>query len=134
MPRHLHVLLADADSRARETVKAVLHRMVADVEVEEVSTAEGLDRSLGRAGSDLVIADTHFPGGTRLGVLRAIGAHQPHIPAILFTAASREEVVMAAVNAGVDDYVLKSGNCAHRLESAIRSALYRRGLDREDGG
>jgi HTH-type transcriptional regulator, bacterioopsin transcriptional activator and related proteins len=122
----MHVLLIDADPTARETVKAVLHRMVADVEVEEVSTSEALAPSLDRDDSDLVIADTQLPGGKRLGVLNALRAHRPRIPAILFTSTSREEVVMAAVNAGVEDYVLKSHNCARRLETAIRSALHRR--------
>jgi DNA-binding NarL/FixJ family response regulator len=125
MSRHLHVLLIDADPSARATVKTVLHRMAEELEIEEVATAAALSPSLDGASADLVIAEAQLPGGPRLGVLSALRAHRPRIPAILFTAASREEVVMAAVNAGVDDYVVKSASCIGRLESAIRSALHR---------
>jgi CheY-like chemotaxis protein len=127
MPHCLHVLLVDADRRSRETVKRVLERFLLDLEVEEVATRDALSSVLGREGTDLVITETDLPGTEALEVLHAIREERPRVPAILFTAASREAVVMEAVKAGFDDYVLKVTGCEGRLESAVRSALLRMG-------
>ncbi len=125
MPHPFHVLLVDADRASREMVKVVLDRLLPDFEVEEVTTPDALSRTLRRGGTDLVITETDLPGTVPLQVLHTVGLESSRIHAILFTGASRESVVMEAVKAGFDDYVLKASGCEGRLESALRSTLQR---------
>lgn len=123
MSHPFHVLLIDADRGSREMVKAVLYRLPHDVQVEEVATPDALTRTLRRGETDLVITETDLPGMVPLQVLHTFRLESPRIHAILFTGASRESVVMEAVNARFDDYVLKAAGCEGRLESALRSTL-----------
>lgn len=125
MSHPFHVLLVDADRGAREMVKAVLDRLLPEFEVEEVTTPDALSRTLRRGETDLVITETDLPGTVPLQVLHTVGLESSRIHAILFTGASRESVVMEAVKAGFDDYVLKASGCEGRLESAVRSTLQR---------
>jgi DNA-binding NarL/FixJ family response regulator len=106
-------------------VKTVLGRLLPDFEVEEVTTPDALSRTLRRGETDLVITETDLPGTVPLQVLHTVRLEGPRIHAILFTRAARESVVMEAVKAGFDDYVLKASGCEGRLESALRSTLQR---------
>ena len=56
-------------------------------------------------------------------VLGQIRERHPDLPVLLCTGAGSEELAVAAMKAGFDDYVLKHPHHFPRLISAIRSAL-----------
>ena len=58
---------------------------------------------------DLIITDWNMPQMSGLELLQKIRAHpeHQHIPVLMITAEGQEEYILAAVKAGVDNYVVK---------------------------
>ncbi len=86
----------------------------------------GLQEALAR-GPDLVILDLGLPdldGVELLRMLRAVSA----VPVIVATARDDDEVVVKALNAGADDYVVKPFS-ASAMDARIRAVLRRVGPD-----
>lgn len=81
-----------------------------------------------RAGRyDAVISDYHMPGMTGIELLKIIRSDIGDIPFILFTGKGREEVVIEAIEHGVDYYVQKGGtpgplfaDLTHKINIAIQ--------------
>ena len=77
----------------------------------------------------------HRPGVVdAVGTLRRVRERNPDVPFLLCTATGSEELAVAAMKFGFDDYVLKHPHHFPRLVPAVRSALEdseRRRLGRE---
>ncbi|MCK9580461.1 MAG: PAS domain S-box protein [Methanoregula sp.] len=94
-----------------------------------VDTAESASKGLValRARSyDAVISDFQMPETNGLGFLMAVRTDIGDIPFILFTGRGREEVVIEAINHGVDFYLQKGGDVkaqfaelAHKIRMAV---------------
>ena len=56
---------------------------------------------------DLVLTDWNMPGKTGLEVTQAIRAQDPKVPIIMITTEAEKQRVMAAIQAGVTDYLVK---------------------------
>ncbi len=56
---------------------------------------------------DLVLTDWNMPGKTGLEVTQAIRAQDPKVPIITITTEAEKQRVMAAIQAGVTDYLVK---------------------------
>jgi two-component system KDP operon response regulator KdpE len=114
------VLIADDDPSLLEVVSVVLHASGYEVETT-ASTAEALNR-WPRSRPDLVIVDLHMPGdGMKL--VRAI-SKSTSIPVIVLSADHQEEVKVAALDAGAEDYITKPFTAAELL-ARVRVALRR---------
>ena len=90
-----------------------------------VSGREALDL-LGRASFDAIISDYQMPEMDGIELLKAVRKTSGNIPFILFTGRGREEIVIEAINNGVDSYLQKGGDpraqfveLAHRVRQAI---------------
>jgi len=118
----LRILLLDNHPDDRVMVTRVLRQEFANLRVEQITSAESLDRALEAGDFDLVITDYRLSWTDGLAVLRAVKAAWPDCPVIMFTGASSEQVAVEAMKAGLDDY-LKSPEHVDRLPAAIRSAL-----------
>ncbi|GIX47811.1 MAG: hybrid sensor histidine kinase/response regulator [Candidatus Tectimicrobiota bacterium] len=125
MASPLHVLLVDDNPDDRLLVARELQREFAELQVTQVFQAEDFAQALARGGIDLVITDYQLRWSDGLAVLRAVKARWPDCPVIMFTATGSEEVAVAAMKAGLDDYVLKSPKHYVRLPAAVRAALER---------
>ncbi len=80
---------------------------------------------------DAIIADYQMPGmdGIELLITVRLDPHICEIPFILFTARGREEVVIRAINNGVDFYLQKRGETGIRfieLADTVKTAINRR--------
>jgi DNA-binding NtrC family response regulator len=62
---------------------------------------------------------------TGLGILRQVKSVDPTCPVIMFTGMGSTEIAVAAMKAGVDDYVLKSSLPGAHLPNAVHSAVAR---------
>ena len=89
-----------------------------------VSGREALDL-LGRASFDAIISDYQMPEMDGIELLKAVRKTSGNIPFILFTTGG-EEIVIEAINNGVDSYLQKGGDpkaqfieLAHRVRQAI---------------
>ncbi|MGK5739194.1 response regulator [Micromonospora sp. URMC 103] len=125
------VLLIEDHQTVRDGLQLALTRH--GHTVDAVSTGEqGLDR-LRVAPSDVVVLDLMLPGMDGFEVCRRIRA-SGDLPIIMLTARSDDMDVVAGLEAGADDYVVKPVQ-ARVLEARIRAVLRRTGGEsRRTGG
>ncbi|MDE3090901.1 MAG: PAS domain S-box protein, partial [Chloroflexota bacterium] len=87
---------------------------------------EDIARVLERGEFDLVISDFNAPWWTGLEKLRAVKVRYPERPVIIYTGSATPENLIQALEAGLDDYVLKSSDIDRaRLPNAVRIAIGR---------
>lgn len=75
---------------------------------------------------DAIVSDYQMPGMDGIAFLKAVRGSGNAIPFILFTGRGREEIVIEAIDAGVDFYVQKGGDpnaqfteLAHKVRQAV---------------
>jgi len=91
------------------------------------SVQEGLD-ILSSSPFDAIISDYQMPDIDGLEFLKRVRSRDEDIPFILFTGRGREEVVIEAINNGVDFYLQKGGDpkaqfaeLGHKVKKAVKS-------------
>ncbi|HEY9805144.1 MAG TPA: response regulator, partial [Candidatus Obscuribacterales bacterium] len=102
------ILIIDDTPDDRLLVKRELQREFADLELQEITNPTELAQALTAGGFDLVITDYQLGWDNGVAIAQAIKAHYPDCPVIMFTNSGNEEVAVAAMKAGVEDYILKS--------------------------
>ncbi|HTR01576.1 MAG TPA: PAS domain S-box protein [Thermoanaerobaculia bacterium] len=119
----LRILVVDESAEDREKTLAALREGLPGATSTGVRDAGDLAASLSSGAFDVVVTD-HRPAGIDafhlLGRVREI---RPDAPVLLCTGSGSEELAVAAMKAGFDDYVLKQPHHFPRLTSAVRSAL-----------
>ena len=80
-----------------------------------------------QAAPDAMVLDLKMPGWDGFQTLRAFRESDElrHIPILMLTGDASRETVTRAIEAGVDDYVLKEGHCGIELARRIRRLLAR---------
>ena len=109
-----------------------LGKLVLEKEGEfSVETAESVQEGLLKLRTghyDVIISDYLMPDTDGIEFLRNVRSEFGHIPFILFTGKGREDVVIEAINQGVDFY-LQKGSDPHaqfiELADKIREAVHR---------
>lgn len=118
-PLHL-LLVEDSDDDARLLVRE-LTRYGYSVTCERVQTAEDLRRALKRPDWEIVLSDYSMPHFTGAAALEIVRADPRDLPFIFASATMGEDVAVAAMKAGANDYVMKD-NLA-RLGPAVAREL-----------
>jgi len=98
-----------------------------------ISAREGI-AALKKTAFDCIISDYLMPEMDGLAFLKTLRNENNWIPFILFTGRGREEVVIDAVNSGVDYYLQKGGDPRSQfveLEHKIKLAIERRRTESE---
>jgi len=75
--------------------------------VGEAGTAREAVSQTGRLALDVVVLDIRLPGSSGLEACRQIKAHWPETRIIILTSFPDDEVLLDAIAAGADGYVLK---------------------------
>jgi PAS domain S-box-containing protein len=119
----LRILLIDDNPDDRTLVIRELRREFPSLQIEQIIEAKGFAQALEAGNFDLVVTDFQLRWTDGLAVLKAIKAHWPHCPVIMFTGTGSEVVAVEAMKAGLNDYVLKSPKHFARLPAAINLAL-----------
>lgn len=105
----ISILYVDDESSLLEIAKIYLER-TGDFAINTVDSAQkGLD-ALVTEKYDAIVSDYQMPGMDGLGFLKEIRKRHGTLPFILFTGKGREEVVIEAINNGVDFYLQKGGD------------------------
>ncbi len=125
MNNTLRILLIDDNSDDRALVMRELQREFPDYEVEQIIEAQGLACAVEAGEFDLVITACRLGWTDGLEILRVIKAHWPECPVLMLACTDTEEIAVEAMNAGLDDYVLKSPQYFARVPVAVRLALGR---------
>lgn len=127
------LIIEDSPEDAELEVRAL--RMAGlDFEWRRVATFGELERALDSGEWDAVISDVGLPG-LSLGVaLPLIRRYDAELPVVIVSGTIGEASAVAAMKAGVQDYVLKSDGLARlapALEREVEDAGHRRRLNRE---
>jgi PAS domain S-box-containing protein len=125
MAEGIHVLYVDDDPGLLEICKLFLEDG-GRFTVDTVQSAPEALAILTKNDYDAIVSDFQMPDMDGIELLKRVRSSRPIIPFILFTGRGREEVVIEAINNGVDFYIQKGGDpeaqfaeLAHKIRSAV---------------
>ena len=101
-----------------------------DVTWERVETAEAMRAALGRQPWDILIADYKMPSFSGLAALELLKASGRGLPFIIVSGKIGEDLAVAALKAGANDYIMKDK--LGRLVPAVKRELRDAALWREN--
>ncbi|MEN6610997.1 MAG: PAS domain S-box protein [Methanoregulaceae archaeon] len=104
-----------------------------EFEVVTLTSAEDALPKLSQKKYDAIISDYQMPGMDGIEFLKRVRESGNSVPFIIFTGRGREEIVIQAINAGVDFYLQKGGDPASQfaeLENKVRQAVRRSAAER----
>jgi two-component system chemotaxis response regulator CheY len=112
----MNVLLVDRSSMARNIQKNALASLGPIEFSEAVDGLEALTVIAATPeGFDVILLDLNTPHMDGLSLARKIRESDPRTPLIVVTAEADKSRVLAAIGAGVNDYVIKPFDPAHLL-------------------
>ncbi|MDO9323526.1 MAG: PAS domain S-box protein, partial [Methanoregula sp.] len=119
------VLYVDDEQHLLDLAKIFLERSPEFCVITQNSARAALDSPL-LAVCDVIVSDYQMPEMDGIAFLKAVRERSRTLPFILFTGRGREEVVIEAINNGVDFYLQKGGDpksqfaeLAHKIRMAV---------------
>jgi PAS domain S-box-containing protein len=128
VPRIFSVLYVDDEPDLLEIGRSFL-QIRGEFSVETARSAQDGLTCLARQHYDAIISDYMMPDMNGIGFLQEVRETFGDIPFILFTGRGREEVVIEAINNGVDFYLQKGGDVQAQfveLADKLRKAIERK--------
>jgi DNA-binding response OmpR family regulator len=122
----MRVLLIDDSPDDRVLIRRELTRHFPNFDVEEIRAELDLRQALATP-VDLVITDFELRWTNGIEVLQRVKQQFPECPVVMFTSTGTQEIAVAAMKAGLDDYVIKAAAHYVRLPAAVEAALARAG-------
>jgi DNA-binding response OmpR family regulator len=125
----LTVLVVDDATFIRDLVKRALRQIVGDVELLDAADGARAQALIKQKTPDLILSDWEMPEISGEELLKWVRA-QPHMvatPFIMITSRGDRNHVIAAVNAGVSDYICKPFT-AEELSRKVHKQLKRIGF------
>ncbi len=119
VPR-IRVALLDDDVVDRLHVRRLLAKDDTLTLVAEGAAATDVDRLIAEA--DILLLDHHLPDGDGVQVLRRL-RHEHAIPVVALTGSRDDQVAVALLKAGADDYLAKDHLTAERLCHTLRATV-----------
>jgi signal transduction histidine kinase/DNA-binding response OmpR family regulator len=121
----ISVLYVDDDPALRDIGQIFLERM-GNFSVETCSSAQDGLKRLEQASYNAVLSDYDMPVMNGIQFLKEVRMRYPALPFVIFTGRGREDVVVEALNNGVDFYLQKGGEpksqfaeLSHKLRIAV---------------
>ncbi len=116
----LELLLLEDDPAHVELCRRVLDRRPDEYRVSVVDSLAAARLWLGAHAPDLILADLRVPDGSATELLERAG---PALPVVVMTSQGDQDRAVAAMRAGVLDYVVKSPEMFRSLPEIIARAL-----------
>lgn len=114
------VLIEDIETDA-ELIQYTLKGMGLGFHSIVVETPEAFQKTLQEATPDLILSDYSLPRFSALEALKIKREFAEDVPFILVTGAQSEEIAVACIKEGADDYILKDN--LTRLPTSVKNAL-----------
>ena len=108
-------------------IQSLLSRSGLEMELTIVSSGKDYVSKLQSDQYDLILCDHQLPDYDSIRALKEKNQKQPSIPFILITGALPEDVAIALIKEGADDYILKDR--LQRLPVAIQEAIEKRKIE-----
>src|SRR5471032_1047391 len=115
------ILVTDDDAELRRVLRMTLAALGFDV--AESSNGEQALKELERRHFEVVLLDVNMPGMGGIETCRQIRRKAPQLQILMLTVRDKEADMIAALDAGADDYITKPFSIpelAARLRSAVR--------------
>lgn len=119
----LKCLLVDDNPDDRMLATRALQEEFPELQAESVNGMDGFMRRIEIDDLDFVITDYQLRWSDGLVILRSVKAALPECPVIMFTGTGSEEIAVEAMQAGLDDYVLKAPRHYALLPTRVRTIL-----------
>jgi diguanylate cyclase (GGDEF)-like protein len=97
----------------------------------EQTAGAGVERLLAEPGCAAVLLDLGLPDCEGLQSLQRVRAHAEQVPIVVLSGNDDEEVGLAAVVAGAQDYLVKGSFDGAQLRRALQYAAQRKRIERE---
>jgi diguanylate cyclase (GGDEF)-like protein/PAS domain S-box-containing protein len=123
------VLLVEDNPRDADLVIRTLGDQGSRFSVTIVSTLAGALVSLSAAPFDVILLDIMLPDSSGFATIAAIRKEAPAIPLIVLTGFDDNDMAVAAVEAGVQDFLVKGDFEDAMMERAVRHAIARNHLE-----
>lgn len=103
----MKVLLVDDSGVMRKIIARSLNSLWIDEVIEAADGVEALEVFKDGEGFDLVLTDWNMPRMNGLELVQAIRAAGHKLPIMMVTTETEKEQVVKAIQAGVNDYLVK---------------------------
>jgi two-component system, cell cycle response regulator len=123
------VLLVEDNPRDAALVLRALGDRVPRFDVSTVSTLADALISLNRSSFDVILLDIVLPDSDGFATIAAIRKAAPALPLIVLTGFADNDMAVAAVEAGIQDYLIKGDFEIAMIERAVRHAIARNHLE-----
>ncbi len=121
----LSVLYVDDEPSLLTLAKTYLEKR-GDFKIETITSAQSALELLHSGSFDAIVSDYQMPEIDGIGFLKKVRASFGEVPFILFTGKGREDVVIEAIDNGVDFYLQKGGDpksqfaeLSHKIRKAV---------------
>jgi two-component system chemotaxis response regulator CheY len=111
MDTNMDVLVVDDASAMRRIVRGLLKEL-GFKNIREADNGQVALDELKKRKADLVVSDWNMPEMSGIDLLRAIRGDETlkNIPVLMVTAEAKKENILAAIQAGVNNYIVKPFN------------------------
>ncbi len=119
--KNMRILVVD-DLQTMRRIVMNLMRQLGFTKMIEAADGELAWEVLENDNIDLIVSDWNMPNMTGMELLKKVRASEEYknIPFIMVTAEGKKETVIAAVQAGVNNYIVKPFNAATLKEKLKR--------------
>lgn len=131
MSEIIRVLVVDDNEDDRVLYRRTLHKSVLkQYEVVETSNGEEGLVLADPTRVDCVLLDYSLPGRNGVEVLKRMRAKHPFLPVVMLTGQGNESVAVSAMQAGAQNYIVKSGLTGEAFDRAILLAIAHCAMER----
>jgi len=126
----MNVLYVEDNSSDADLLKRALSRTTPQITLEWVTTCKEALAKLeactpDRPLYDVLLTDMELPDGEGISLIPFLHEHNLPIAVVVITGMRSEEAAVAALKAGINNYVTKQGDYLSRLPDMLETALHR---------
>jgi len=123
MTESVRLLMVDDDVVDRLAIRRAIEQSGLTSEIDEASDADEALQKVAQRRYDCLLLDHDLPGTPGIELTRNLRAHGNLVPIVFVTGQQNEELLQAAVEAGVTDFFPKGDLSPRRLALRIRFAI-----------
>src|ERR1051326_5287067 len=102
------ILIADDHPMLRRGLRHILLNGIDHLEFDEAGNAEELFEKIRQEKKDAIILDFEMPGKNGFEVLKQMKEENIHVPVLIFSSHSEEEIALRGLREGASGYIGKN--------------------------